>query len=204
MKIYLLDINKSMTDTWERYFLKEEATIVNDDFISFMNTHPSVDAIVSPANSYGLMDGGYDRAITKFFGTHLAKKVQQKIIDDWYGEQPVGTSLHVLITKKDGEVRFEIPGEVGYKIKYLIHTPTMRIPERITDPRIVYQCMRSTLIEAHNIGAEEIVIPAFGGLTGKVDHEMIAAMMKAAYDQIKNPPTKIDWRYAMNTPINFI
>ena len=79
----------------------------------------------------------------------------------------------------------------------LIHTPTMRTPEIIKDPRIIYQCMRTTLMEAIKYQAKNIVIPAFGGLTGQVPYNVIAKMMKLGYEQIFNEPEKLDWKYAM-------
>ena len=81
MKIYLLDINLNVTLEWEKYFSSvEDVEIVNSDFASFMDTHPEIEAIVSPANSFGLMDGGYDKAITDYFGKGLMKNVQQSIL----------------------------------------------------------------------------------------------------------------------------
>ncbi len=68
MQIYLLDINKEMTDAWHKCFDSSNVEIVNEDFATFMSKHPNIEAIVSPANSFGLMDGGYDKAITNYFG----------------------------------------------------------------------------------------------------------------------------------------
>lgn len=73
----------------------------------------------------------------------------------------------------------------------------MRTPERIVDSRIVYQCMRTTLIEALKQGVDSIVIPAFGGLTGRVPYDVIAKMMFLAYKQIYNQPKELDWGYAL-------
>ena len=85
MKIYLLDISANMTRCWKEYFNNcENVEVVCDEFSRFMNSH-DVQCIVSPANSYGLMDGGYDLSITKYFGTGLQKKVQEYIIDNLYG-----------------------------------------------------------------------------------------------------------------------
>jgi O-acetyl-ADP-ribose deacetylase (regulator of RNase III) len=54
---------------------------------------PEFDCLVSPANSFGLMDGGMDAAITRFFGDALQQRVQQRILAEYLGEQPVGTAL---------------------------------------------------------------------------------------------------------------
>jgi O-acetyl-ADP-ribose deacetylase (regulator of RNase III) len=72
----------------------------------------------------------------------------------------------------------------------------MRTPEVIEDPRIIYQCMRTCLIEAINQKVDSIVIPAFGGCTGKVDPKVIARLMFLAYNQIMHQPDKLTWGYA--------
>ena len=192
MYIYLLDINKEMTNAWHKYFGNiNNVEIINDDFAHFMNTHPNIEAVVSPANAYGLMDGGYDGAITRYFGEDLQHKVQNIIVKEWYGEQPVGTSLTVLTDKAVAN---------SHKLIRLIHTPTMRSPEAIIDPRIVYQCMRTTLIEAEKQDVHSIVIPAFGGLCGKVPCKQLAEYMYLAYEQfVTFAPHNITWQDAMDT-----
>lgn len=191
MKIYLLDINKNMTDAWEKLFHPlKDIEIINEDFATFMDNHPNIEAVVSPANSFGLMDGGYDKAITDYFGKELMKDVQKSILLKWYGEQPVGTSITVPIYNR------KFTTILGTKCCVLIHTPSMRTPEVIKDSRIIYQCMRTTLIEAKIQEVKSIVIPAFGGLTGRVPCDEIAKMMFLAYKQISNRPCEINWWYA--------
>lgn len=200
MKIYLLDINSNMTDVWEKYFNFNNIEIVNEDFATFMDKNQNIEAIVSPANSFGLMDGGYDRAITDYFGKELMDDVKKVIMQDWCGEQPVGTSITIPIYSK------RIINSIGVECHpILIHTPSMRTPEQIKDSRIIYQCMRTTLIEADRQEVNSIVIPAFGGLTGKVPYEEIAKMMFRAYMQIHTKPTEIDemnWGYALDIAKN--
>ncbi len=179
MKIYLLDRNYSIVECWrERFAGVKDVEIVSDDFARFMNTH-DVECVVSPANSFGLMDGGYDLAISKYFGWDLSKKVQQYIIDNLYGEQPVGTSIIVDINEK----------------QKLIHTPSMRTPSHIKEPLIIYNCMRTCLMLAKQNNIKSIVIPAFGGECGNVSFSLLAEMMFQAYNQIQNPPKEITWEY---------
>lgn len=197
MQIYLLDINKGMTDAWHKYFDSSNVVIVNEDFKTFMDSHTYIEAIVSPANSFGLMDGGYDKAITDYFGKQLMKDVQDAIMRDWCGEQPVGTSITVPIVQR--LIYKQIDDEKILPCNpLLIHTPSMRTPEQIVDSRIVYQCMRTTLIEASRQGVDSIVIPAFGGLTGRVPYDVIAKMMFLAYKQIYNQPKELNWGYALH------
>lgn len=187
MNIYLLDCDRDMTESWIYYFdgnnTEDNIYAVCEEFSSFMKKHDEIDAVVSPANAFGIMTGGYDLAITEYFGTELMRKVQKKIINEWHGEQPVGSSISV-----------EIPNSKNGCI--LIHTPTMRLPERIVDNRIPYYCMRSSLIEAEKNHVKNIVIPAFGRCTGRLSSDDVAIMMFSAYLQIKNPPSEINWKYA--------
>ncbi len=179
-KICLLERNVQKCQFLELYFdSAPEVEIICDDFQHFMKMR-QVQCVVSPANAFGLMDGGYDLAITEWFGDQLQKRVQQYIIHHFYGEQPVGTSFLI---------------DAGKDSQSLIHTPTMRTPQRILDPRVIYQCMRTTLMCAAEHSIESIVIPMFGGLTGGVRPQLVAGMMWRAYQQLKNPPERIDWSY---------
>ena len=180
MKIYLIERDYNKFVFLKAYFNQEDIELVNDSFENFMEQN-KVQCIVSPANAFGLMDGGYDLAITEWYGNQLQERVQQYIIEHFYGEQPVGTSF-IIKTNKDDQ--------------YLIHTPTMQTPQLIEDPRVIYQCMRTTLIEARKNNIESILIPMFGGSCGGVKPQIVAKMMWAAYTQLKNPPSKIDWDYA--------
>lgn len=185
-KICLLERDLRKCKFLELYFdSAPEVEIVCDDFRHFMETH-RVQCVVSPANAFGLMDGGYDLAITEWFGDQLQKRVQQHIIDHFYGEQPVGTSFLI---------------DAGRDSQSLIHTPAMRTPQPILDPRVIYQCMRTTLMCAAEYNIESIVIPIFGGGVGGVRPQLAAEMMWKAYRQLKNIPERIDWDYVETVEI---
>ena len=79
MKIYLLDKSREMVSAWKKYFENEDVEIVCEDFMLFMELY-DVECVVSPANAYGLMDGGFDLAISNYFGNELQKKVQKVIL----------------------------------------------------------------------------------------------------------------------------
>ena len=168
MEIILLDNKKEMCQAWRKYFSEFSDVKIICEFLEFANLD-DVDCYVSPANSYGLMDGGYDKALTMLFGVELQRRVQDYIISNLYGEQQVGSSIIV-----------DIPGEK----KKLIHTPTMRVPARIKDSEVVYTSMRSTLICALKNNVKKIVIPAFGGATGGLAPDVVAKEMFKAYIQV--------------------
>lgn len=168
MEIILLDNKKEMCQAWRKYFSEFKDVKIVCEYLEFADLD-DVDCYVSPANSYGLMDGGYDKALTMLFGVELQRRVQDYIINNLYGEQQVGSSIIV-----------DIPGEE----KKLIHTPTMRVPARIKDPEVVYTSMRSTLLCALKNNVKKIVIPAFGGATGRLAPDVIAEEMFKAYIQV--------------------
>lgn len=170
MKIYLLDNNPLVTAAWAQYFGSEpEFSVMTDDFKHFMDTN-KVECVVSPGNSKGIMRGGYDFAISEYFGWELTERVQEHIVKHHKGMQKPGTAFII-----------DIPNS---KIK-LIHCPTMVKPSVIQNPKVVKDCMIATLQIAKKNKIKSIVIPAFGGFTGKVNPNDIAKLMYEGYQQIK-------------------
>ncbi|MEM9216477.1 MAG: macro domain-containing protein [Cyanobacteria bacterium P01_F01_bin.150] len=145
---------------------------------------PAFDCLVSPANSFGMMDGGMDAAITQFFGVTLERKVQERILDDYLGEQPVGTSFVI---------------ETGHlKHPFLAHTPTMRVPMSIKDTDVPYTAMWAMLlaIRQHNKAnqrkIQSVVCPGLGTGIGQVSFGEAARQMAIAYDHFLHPPKMIN------------
>jgi O-acetyl-ADP-ribose deacetylase (regulator of RNase III) len=69
MKIILPAISPSLIDAWKEFFNAEEhVTIVEGDITTI-----ECNAVVSPANSFGFMDGGLDYALSVRFGWDLRK-----------------------------------------------------------------------------------------------------------------------------------
>ena len=122
------------------------------------------------------MTGGYDLAIIDYFGRTVQDKVQNYIIENYDGEQEVGTSFIIDINEQHK----------------LIHTPTMIKPSKIKDKSVVYHCMRQTLLTAKQNNIESILIPMFGGSTEGLKPETIAKIMRYAYDQINLKEEDID------------
>jgi len=145
---------------------------------------PVFDCLVSPANSFGMMDGGMDAAIGQFFGIFLERKVQERILEDYLGEQPVGTSLIV---------ETEHP-----KHPFLAHTPTMRVPMSIKGTDVPYVAMWAMLlaIRQHNKTnqrqIESVVCPGLGTGIGQVSYSEAARQMAIAYDHFLYPPKMIN------------
>ena len=169
MKIYIITTSHLEQIMFKSMFKQSSnVEVVLNDFKKFMKEYPNVECIVSPANSYGIMNGGYDAAISDYLGWDFQEKVQKYIKHNFYGEQLVGTSFIIDAPKN----------------KKLIHTPTMMLPEVIVDDRVVYQAMRSTLICALQNNVKSILIPLFGAGTGKVPINIVCKHMFNAYNQI--------------------
>lgn len=146
------------------------------------------DCMVSAGNAFGLMDGGVDLAITRYFGLDLMDRVQQHILEHFRGEQPVGTSFIV---------KTEHPEH-----PFLAHTPTMRIPMAIAQTDNVYQAMWAMLLAVwhHNQQQEHtiriVACPGLGTATGQMPFQRAAKQMMLAYKHFLNPPDTISWPYA--------
>jgi O-acetyl-ADP-ribose deacetylase (regulator of RNase III) len=183
-KLILTDPKTELCDAWAAAFRTyPEVEIFNGRFEQL----PVFDCIVSAANSFGLMDGGVDLAITNFFGSALQASVQEGILTQYNGEQPVGTSLIVMT------------GNLTHP--FVAHTPTMRVPMPITNTDNVYLAMKAMLQAVKDFNAEieriqTVVCPGLGTATGRMPAAEAARQMELAYRYYKNPPQAITWQSA--------
>ncbi|MGU6722787.1 macro domain-containing protein [Salmonella enterica subsp. enterica serovar Pomona] len=177
----------AMAAAFEYHFQNtENVEIIRRPF----ETVPEFDCMVSAANSFGLMDGGVDGAITAYFGTQLQKRIQQHILSEYLGEQPVGTAF---VTETGNSQH-----------PWLVHAPTMRVPLIIDGTDAVYNATRAALLAIfqHNKSAgedrkiESVVFPAMGAGYGRVPPDSVARQMKLAWESFSNPPKAINWQYA--------
>ncbi|MBN1287638.1 MAG: macro domain-containing protein [Anaerolineae bacterium] len=185
LRLILVDPNVSLCDAFrERFDGAPNVEIVQDRFERL----PKFDCMVSPANSFGIMDGGVDAAITRFFGHELQTRVQRHILSQYLGEQPVGTSI-IVETKHP-------------KHPYLAHTPTMRVPMEIAHTDNVYLAMWAMLLAVRRHNQQEaqkieiIACPGLGTGTGRVPFHEAARQMALAYQYFLNPPTYLNWHVA--------
>ena len=185
MKLILVDPNEALCNAFRKTF----ADLPNVEIVyGYFEGVKAFDCMVSPANSFGLMDGGVDAAITRFFGDQLMQRVQQRIIDDYLGEQLVGTSMIV-------ETR-------NPQHPFLAHTPTMRVPMAVSLTDNVYKAMWAMLVAVrhhnrtneHKI--ESVLCPGLGTGYGRVPYDEAARQMAHAYRNFLNPPKSINWNFA--------
>ena len=184
-QLVLVDPQPAMTLAWRTYF----GDLPNVEIVTArFQTLPAFDCMVSAANSFGLMDGGVDAAITQFFGDQLQRRVQDRILEEYLGEQSVGTSMIV---------------DTGHpKHPFIAHTPTMRVPMDIVRTDNVYRAMWAMLlaVRLHNrYSARAIHIvacPGLGTATGRLPFAEAARQMALAYRHFLTPPRAIDWSLA--------
>lgn len=174
MKIQLIDRNLGMTEAWQKEFKGcEDVVIYRGDFFS-----QPTDCMVSPANSFGFMDGGLDAALTRYFGVAVEQRVQKMIKDQPLRELLVGEALLVPTDHLN--------------VPYLICAPTMRVPQILTNTVNVYLASKavfSVLQKMKKLGPfgpklNSITISGLGTGVGRVLYDVCARQMKQAYDEI--------------------
>src|SRR4051812_29543142 len=128
MKIVLTAIDEPLAAAWEAFCGDVEGVEVYRGSILDV----ACDAVVSPANSFGFMDGGIDRLYTQFFGVGVQERVQACIRDCHDGELLVG--------------RADIVPTGHERIPYLIAAPTMRVPTALGRSIHPYLAARAALL----------------------------------------------------------
>lgn len=132
-----------------------------------------VSAVVSPANSFGFMDGGVDQLYTERFGLEVQERLQWKISRHRpMGELLVGEAL--LIPTLDGN------------IPYVISAPTMRVPMILPKDTInPYLATLAALNCATEHKLKSVAFPGMGGGVGRVKPDIVAHQMASAYEAWK-------------------
>lgn len=195
-------------------------TDLHQEFLKAFNGFPEVevvfqrfedtdfDCVVSAANSFGLMDGGVDQCITDLFGINMMHRVQSRIIQEFAGEQPLGTSI--IVRGNDRTEHQDAYGDLPPKPnKYVAHTPTMRVPRDVFGSDNPYVAMKAALlaVQHHNMAVDlgnapgetrinALVTPGLATLCGRVPFDKAANQMALATYHVMNPPKMIDWYFA--------
>jgi O-acetyl-ADP-ribose deacetylase (regulator of RNase III) len=163
MKLYLRDRNEELCNQWSNFFkdCHDVTTQVGDFFKG-----PLPEAIVSPANSFGYMDGGIDMVYIKEFGWELQNTVQAEIAKLPFKELLIGQAITVPTGNED--------------IPWMISAPTMRMPGPTTT-WAVYLAMRAAMDQAVKRGFKSVACPGLGTLTGRIPPVPAAEAMYNGY-----------------------
>ena len=88
MKIILSAVEPELADAWQRFCGEFDFVEVQRGSILQL----SCDAVVSPANSFGFMDGGVDMLYSQYFGWKVQERLQNQILSRHHGELLVGAA----------------------------------------------------------------------------------------------------------------
>jgi len=188
IEIHLRDLGQPLVDAWAREFA--DVPSVTTSCGDIFSTSPGrvapdapidvvADAVISPANSFGFMDGGIDAVYTHQFGDGLQQRLQALIAAEHGGELPVGMAAIVPTLHAD--------------IPWCISAPTMRVPRVVADTVNAYLAFRAALraVLAHNASdrpaIRRILCPGLGTSIGRMPVARCAHQMRAAWDRVLGP-----------------
>jgi O-acetyl-ADP-ribose deacetylase (regulator of RNase III) len=171
LQIKLVYIEEELGKVWENDFSRHpDVSIIKGNI-----TEVTCDAIVSPANSFGFMDGGLDLHLSEKLGWHLQERLQAEIARLDERELLIGKSITL---------------ETGNKqIPYLISAPTMRVPMsfNIATSINAYLAMKAILIACKNNEAiQTVAIPGLCTGCGRMPFHIASNQMFLAYDEVIN------------------
>ncbi|KAG1888180.1 macro domain-like protein, partial [Suillus subluteus] len=155
------------------------------------------DCVVSPANSFGIMDGGIDyqfSRILKGMGDiwHLTDHCQTYIRDVWHGYIPPGSCM--IVPLPDDITSAGNPWDA----RALAISPTMRVPDDVSwHQDLVYNAMWSLLVQLDrwnkasdaegHVKIQTVLMTGFGTGTGGIDVDKCAQQMMLAVKHFRMP-----------------
>lgn len=143
------------------------------------------DAVVSPANSYGFMDGALDLLYSAHFGWHVQERLQHVIREKHSGELLVGQA--------------EIVETNDPKIPFVISAPTMRVPMVLGSETVnPYLAARAALLltrdgelgggkhDGRRVSSvvKRLAFPGLGTGVGRVPPRVCARQVRAAIEDV--------------------
>lgn len=192
MQIILAAVEEALAHAWEQFCGDVPGVSIHHGSIVDVDC----DAVVSPANSFGLMDGGIDAFYLEHFGPKIQLQVRHAIYERHQGELVVGTA--------------EIVETDHPHIPYLIAAPTMRVPMILHDTVNPYLATRAALLlvrfgtmpEGDYAGSpvadvvRTVAFPGMGTGVGRVSPAVCARQMRAAMDDVLGWPQEMPRSWA--------
>lgn len=178
MKLHLRDISQALVGAWSRAFEGVADVEISRGDIFSMREGPlpgdapidvKADAVVSPANSFGFMDGGIDAVYTYVLGDQVQARAQDTIRREYDGELPVGCAFVVPTGRP------ELP--------WCVIAPTMRVPEPVPDSVNAYLALRAALIAARRQSIGTLLCPGLATSVGRMPVDRCARQMRRAWDE---------------------
>lgn len=180
MKIILTATDDALASAWEQHCGDLEDVHVHRASILDVDS----DAVVSPANSFGFMDGGIDMAYSQHFGWQVQERLQSLIRDKHHGELLVGLA--------------EIVETDNLRVPFLIAAPTMRVPMKLQDSvnpylaaravflLIQYDTFERGMLAGERIGdaVKSVAFPGLGTGVGGIGPQTCAHQVRIAIEEV--------------------
>src|SRR5215207_4089662 len=180
MRIVLASVEPALTAAWEQHCGDLPDVMVHVGSILDL----TIDAVVSPANSFGFMDGGLDYAYSAHFGWDVQDRLQELIRTRHHGELLVGAA--------------EIVDTGDTRIPFVIAAPTMRVPMILMDSVNPYLAARGALLlirhgtiasgplAGHAVRdvVQSVAFPGLGTGVGRVGPNTCARQVRMAIEEV--------------------
>jgi O-acetyl-ADP-ribose deacetylase (regulator of RNase III) len=182
-RVLLVDRDVRLVRAWQEVFRDHDVIEARaGDYFE-----EAADAMVSPANSFGIMDGGIDLAIRDALGLEVERRVRQVIEERHHGEMPIGVA--------------EIVETDHARWPLLVSAPTMRVPEDVSRTVHAYWAFRAVLlcVARHNAAGparpiRSLLCCGLATGVGNMPPRRCAAQMRQAWLQVSAPPTLPLWK----------
>jgi len=169
-------IDLSGFDSWPNFEKRDFRTMIpGKDY----------DCIITPGNSFGIMDGGFDKVVRDKF-PRSQETVQTVIKQFWGKEMPVGQAITVSLSEA----------------VQLCYAPTMRFPGPLKSKDTAYLAALAAFCQikcfnklSPNLAIKNVVMPLFCTTTGGMPVEVSYEQIMYAYQRVTssdNSPEK-DW-----------
>ena len=180
MKLVLSATEASLADAWEKFCGDLDFVEVQRGSILDVDC----DAVVSPANSFGFMDGGIDALYMDYFRDEIQMIVRRQIHEHHGGELIVGNA-DVVETGNE-------------KIPFLIVAPTMRVPMVLSESvnpylaaRAVFRLVKAGVFISGQFEGQRIrdhisrlAMPGLGTGVGKIGYNTCAHQVRSAINDV--------------------
>ncbi|MGB1015450.1 MAG: macro domain-containing protein [Nannocystaceae bacterium] len=175
LEVLLTAIDSSLAEAWHSICGDLPGVYIHEGDIFQTNS----DAVVSPANSFGFMDGGIDAVYTRVFGQSVQRRLQTKIRERHHGELLVGQAEIVA---------------TDHATPFVIAAPTMRVPMILGETVNPYLAARAVFLlllhgdldDGSKIATKvrRVAFPGLATGVGRVAPKICARQVRVAYEEV--------------------
>jgi O-acetyl-ADP-ribose deacetylase (regulator of RNase III) len=177
MTLFFVSSNDGVVDAYYKFFHDlEETEYFTGTLEDFIQTSADWQYLITPGNSFGIMDGGFDLAVVQQFGSYIQDDVTDAIHRYFHGIMPIGSAETFLL-----------PDD-----KYLIYAPTMELPRDVSDTFNAFWAAYASFDICSPLESS-IIIPGLCTGAGQMDPLEAARQVRMAYDVVVNEEVPEDW-----------